>query len=80
MSADISLFHKIHWWPPPEPTGGWALPPGVSLIGKIPGMKADEEMRAGRDGTLFAREHRLDEEMSRELNITFKKPPMEKSE
>ena len=77
MSRDINLFPPLHYWPPPEPAGGWALPPGVSLIGRIPGMKEDEDMRAGRDGTLFNREHRLNAEMARELNITFEKPRTE---
>lgn len=31
-------------------------------------MREDEEMRAGRDGTLFAKEHRMDAEMTRELH------------
>lgn len=30
-------------------------------------MREDEEMRAGRDGTLFAKEHREDAEMTRHL-------------
>jgi hypothetical protein len=59
---------------PTPPAGGWALPPGVSLMGKLPGVFEDENMRAGHDGTLFHREHRLDEENARELNITFEKP------
>jgi len=77
MSSDLILFPPLHFWPPPEPAGGWALPPGVSLIGKLPGVLEDENMRADRDGTLFAREHRETEEMARELNITFGKPPLE---
>ena len=34
-------------------------------MGRIPGMIEDENMRAGLDGTLFAKEHREDTEQSR---------------
>lgn len=64
----------LHKWPPPAPADGWALAPGASLIGKLPGVLEDENMRAGQDGTLAAREDRLTEEMALELNLTFAKP------
>ncbi len=73
MSADPVLFPPVNYHAPPMPPGGWALPPGVSLMGKLPGMIEDENMRAGEDGTLFGREHRLDAENDRALNITFEK-------
>lgn len=49
----------------PEPPGGFALPRGATL-GAIPGMIEDERMRAGKDRTLFAKEHRQDAEQMRQ--------------
>lgn len=51
----------MHFWPPPEPKGGWALPPGVSFSAPA-GMAEDEAMRnAKRTGI---EQYRHDTELS----------------
>lgn len=45
--AERLRARKLHFWPPPEPEGGWALAPGKTL-GHVPGLAEDEAMRLAK--------------------------------